>query len=141
MNLREKDFKPSGIFKHTYRLIHKLDNGSMTDKIKKGKDGEFRAEKFLIEKGFEIIARNYRYKRSEIDLIIRKNDWLIFVEVRTRGSVEYGYPEQTISLAKKKKVMEGAAQYLHETNWLGNVRYDVIAIQENEIVHFEDAFY
>lgn len=113
----------------------------MTDKIKKGKEGELRAESFLIKKGFEIVERNYRYKRSEIDLIIMKDNWLIFVEVRMRSSVSFGFPEQTIGLAKRKKIMEGAAQYLLEKNWMGNVRYDVVAIQKNEILHFEDAFY
>jgi len=113
----------------------------MRDTIKKGKEGETRAEQFLIENGFEIVFRNYRHKRSEIDLIVKKNNWLVFVEVRMRNSSTYGYPEQTISLAKRKKVMEGAAHYLEESNWQGNVRYDVIAIYKNEIRHFEDAFY
>jgi putative endonuclease len=113
----------------------------MTDKIKKGKSGEVQAENLLIKKGFEILERNYRYKRSEIDLIVRKSDWLVFVEVRMRTSSAFGYPEQTISPNKRKKIMEGAAQYLVETNWPGNVRYDVVAIRKNEITHFEDAFY
>jgi len=113
----------------------------MTDKIKKGKDGEVRAERFLQEKGFEIVARNYRFKRSEIDLIVRKSNWLVFVEVKMRSSATFGHPEQSVNVAKRKKVMEGAAQYLEETNWQGNVRYDIVAINKNDIVHFEDAFY
>jgi putative endonuclease len=113
----------------------------MTDKIQKGKDGEDRAERFLAEKGFEIVARNYRYKRSEIDLIVRKENWLVFVEVRMRNSTAFGHPEETISEAKQKKVMEGAAHYLEESKWMGNVRYDIVAIMQQEIVHFEDAFY
>jgi putative endonuclease len=113
----------------------------MSDKIQKGKAGEAAAEQFLIEKGFEILERNYRYKRSEIDLIARIGNWLVFVEVRMRNSSAFGYPEQTISPNKRKKIMEGAAQYLVETNWPGNVRYDVVAIRKNEITHFEDAFY
>ena len=113
----------------------------MTDKIKKGKDGEDRAEQFLQEKGFEIVARNYRFKRSEIDLIVQKENWLVFVEVRLRNSTAYGHPEETISQAKRKKVMEGAAHYLEETKWSGNVRYDIVAITGKEVAHFEDAFY
>jgi putative endonuclease len=58
----------------------------MLDKIKKGNDGEQLAADFLINKGFEIVARNYRYKHSEIDLIIKRANWLIFVEVKTRSS-------------------------------------------------------
>ena len=113
----------------------------MTDRIQKGKEGEAAAEQFLMNNGFEIVARNYRFKRSEIDLIVRKKDWLVFVEVRMRSSSAFGYPEQTISRNKRKKIMEGAAQYLEESKWEGNVRYDIVAIQKNEVTHFEDAFY
>src|SRR5689334_4699228 len=113
----------------------------MTDKIKKGKDGEAKAESFLKAKGYEIMTRNYRYKRSEIDLIVQKDNWLVFVEVKMRSNVTFGHPEQSVTPAKRKKVKEGAAQYLIETNWPGNVRYDIVAITKKEIVHFEDAFY
>ena len=113
----------------------------MTDRIQKGKEGEDVAEQFLIDKGFEIVERNYRFKRSEIDLIVRRKDWLVFVEVRMRSSSAFGFPEQTIGPNKRKKIMEGAAQYLEETKWQGNVRYDVVAIRKNEVAHFEDAFY
>ena len=113
----------------------------MTDKIKKGKDGEARAENFLKEKGYQIVVRNYRFRRSEIDLIVQKDNWLVFVEVKMRSSSAFGHPEQSVNSAKRKKVMEGAAQYLAETNWQGNVRYDIVAVGKQEIVHFEDAFY
>ncbi len=113
----------------------------MTDKIEIGKEGEARAENFLKEKGYEVIAKNYRFKRSEIDLIVRQGNWLVFVEVKLRSSSMFGNPEQSVNEAKRKKVMEGAAQYLLDTNWQGNVRYDIVAIHKKEIVHFEDAFY
>ena len=57
----------------------------MSDKIKTGNYGENLAAEYLIKKGFEIIARNYRYRRCEIDIIARKENWTIFVEVKTRG--------------------------------------------------------
>lgn len=106
-----------------------------------GKKGENLAEEFLQQKGYAIVARNYRYKRSEIDLIVQKENWLIFVEVKMRSSKAFGFPEESVGAAKRKKILEGAAQYLAETNWQGNVRYDIIAIHKNEIEHFEDAFY
>jgi putative endonuclease len=113
----------------------------MTTKTEKGKEGEATAEKFLADKGYTVIARNYRYKRSEIDLIVQKENWLVFVEVKMRSSKAFGFPEKSVNAAKRKKILEGAAQYLHETNWTGNVRYDIVAIHKNEIEHFEDAFY
>jgi putative endonuclease len=117
----------------------------VSDKIKKGKEGEALAADFLIEKGFEIIARNYRNKRSEIDLIIKKSNWLIFVEVKMRSSDAYGYPEDFVDYKKVKNIIDGAEQYTYDQNWQGNVRYDIISIRDQygkkEILHIEDAFY
>jgi putative endonuclease len=106
-----------------------------------GKQGEHQAEEFLLQKGYATICRNYRYKRSEIDLIVQKENWLVFVEVKMRSSEAYGFPEESVNAAKRKKILEGAAHYLQETNWQGNVRYDIVAISKDKIEHFEDAFY
>lgn len=117
----------------------------MTDKIKKGKEGESLAAQHLEDKGFVILERNYRYKRSEIDLIATRDDWLIFVEVKVRSSAAFGFPESFVDRKKADKIMEGALNYLVEKDWKGKVRYDIIAITEHhsghELVHFEDAFY
>jgi putative endonuclease len=117
----------------------------MVDKIKRGTEGEQAAADFLVAKGFEIVQRNYRHKRSEIDLIVKRDNWLIFVEVKLRSSVTFGHPEEFVDLKKERKILEGAAHYLHESNWDGNVRYDIVAINSNqreiEILHIEDAFY
>ncbi|MGE0588572.1 MAG: YraN family protein [Cyclobacteriaceae bacterium] len=117
----------------------------MTDKIKKGEQGEQMAANFLKEKGYAILERNYRYKHSEIDLIVQKGNWVVFVEVKTRTSETFGYPEDFVDDKKAEKILEGADQYLFEKKWEGNVRYDIISItiKKNipEIVHFEDAFH
>ncbi len=118
----------------------------MTDKIKKGIEGEKLAADFLIKKGYEIIARNYRHKHVEIDLIVKKDNWLIFVEVKTRSSIAFGYPEEFVDYAKEKNILYAADHYTYKNNWQGNVRYDIVSILlkgigDPEIVHFEDAFY
>ena len=117
----------------------------MSDKIKKGKEGEDMAARFLIEKGFEIVERNYRYKRSEIDLIVKKDKWLVFVEVKLRSSDLYGYPEDFVDYKKAKNIIDGAEQYTYDNNWQGNVRYDIVSIRllkdKTEIIQIEDAFY
>lgn len=117
----------------------------MSDKIKKGKEGEDMAARFLIEKGYEIVARNYRHKRSEIDLIVKKDNWLIFVEVKLRSSDQYGYPEDFVDYKKAKNIIDGAEQYTFDNNWQGNVRYDIVSIRlltdQTEILQIEDAFY
>jgi len=103
------------------------------------------AADFLVGKGFEIIARNYRYKHCEIDLITKKDNWLIFVEVKFRSSDAYGYPEDFVDYQKVKNILEAAEQYTFEKDWQGNVRYDIVSIRSGhgqmEIVHIEDAFY
>ena len=117
----------------------------MSDKIKKGKEGEALAADFLVAKGFEIIMRNYRHKHSEIDLIVKKNNWLIFVEVKMRSSDAYGYPEDFVDYKKAKNIVSGAEEYTYQQDWQGNVRFDIVSIREQhgkrEIVHIEDAFY
>lgn len=117
----------------------------MSDKILKGKEAENLAANFLKQQGYEFVARNYRYQRSEIDLIVRKENWLVFVEVKMRSSDAFGYPEEFVDYRKAKNIVFGAEQYTFEHNYEGNVRYDVVAISlrngKPEIRHFEDAFY
>lgn len=117
----------------------------MSDKIKKGKEGEEMAADFLIAKGYEIVERNFRYKRLEIDLIVKKNNWLVFVEVKLRSSDAFGYPEEFVDYKKARNITDGAEQYTYETNWKGNVRYDIVSIRllkdKTEIIQIEDAFY
>lgn len=117
----------------------------MTDKIKRGTEGENLAADFLSHKGYTIKQRNYRYKHSEIDLIAEREGWLVFVEVKTRSSLTFGYPEEFVDDKKAQKILEGAEHYLYESNWQGNVRYDIISITltsgKPKVEHFEDAFY
>jgi putative endonuclease len=117
----------------------------MNDNIKKGNDGEQLAAEFLKAKGFTILERNYKYKRAEIDLIVSRENWLIFIEVKTRSSASYGHPEEFVDYHKEKMILWGALQYMYKINWQGNVRYDIVSIllrsSGPEIVHIEDAFY
>ena len=117
----------------------------MSDKIKIGIEGEELAAQFLQQKGFVVLERNYRYKKSEIDLIVKRENWLVFVEVKTRSSTAFGYPEEFVDYHKKKMIFAGALNYMIEKDWQGNVRYDIVAIQwmgnSHEIHHVEDAFY
>ena len=116
----------------------------MSDKIKAGTEGENLAAEFLQKKGFEIVVRNYRYKHAEIDLIVRKDECIIFVEVKTRSSSSFGEPEAFVDSRKAAKIFEGAEQYTFENNWSGNIRFDIVSVKTGsapEIVHFEDAFH
>ena len=114
----------------------------MTDKIKLGKEGEQLAANFLIACGFEVIHRNYRHSHAEIDLIVRREDWLIFVEVKTRSSSAFGEPEEAVTAKKIRMIYNAAEEYIYSIDWKGHVRFDIISIKLGnppEIQHFEDA--
>jgi putative endonuclease len=106
-----------------------------------GNAGEAAAAEYLAGKGYEIVERNYRYSRAEVDLIVRKDNWLVFVEVKTRSRADFGFPEDFVDRAKEELILMAAENYIYKINWEGNVRYDIISILNKDIVHFEDAFY
>jgi putative endonuclease len=109
------------------------------DKIKIGKEAEQKARLFLEQKGYVCIAQNYRFGKGEIDLIMQKQHCLVFVEVRSLRSAAFGFPEETISAKKKNLLQRTAENFIFEKNWQKNIRFDVVAILEEQIEHFEDA--
>ncbi|HEY3402145.1 MAG TPA: YraN family protein [Ohtaekwangia sp.] len=107
-----------------------------------GQEGERLAAEFLVRKGFEIVLKNYRHRHAEIDLIVKRDDWLIFVEVKARSSMDYGQPEDFVGSQKISKIFEAAEEYIFATDWQGHVRFDVVSVKlgnEPVIEHFEDA--
>ena len=116
----------------------------MGNNKKLGTEGERLAGEYLAGNGYVILERNYRSGRSEIDLIVSKDDVLVFVEVKTRSRVDFGMPEDWVDEKKAEMITSGAEDYLEENEWNGNIRFDIVAIiMKNvpEIEHFEDAFY
>lgn len=114
----------------------------MTDKIETGSIGENLAAAFLVDQGFRIVARNYRWRRGEIDLIAQREDWMIFVEVKTRNSDAYGEPESFVHDFQRRLIYDAAEEYIFSTDWQGHIRFDIISVKPGrvpEIVHFEDA--
>ncbi len=110
----------------------------------RGQQGETIAADFLERKGFAVVARNYRYRRNEIDLIVRQKNRLVFVEVKLRKDAAFGHPEAFVNEQQAQRIIEAAEHYLHETNWEGDIRFDIIAITlqpKLSLEHFEDAFY
>jgi putative endonuclease len=113
----------------------------MSRNIIAGREGEEQAALYFEKMGYEIIARNYRYKRAEIDLIIKKENLLVFVEVKLRSTVIFGLPEDAVDEKKEEMVLSAADNYIYENDWKGEIRFDVISIiSKKEIKHFEDAF-
>lgn len=109
-----------------------------------GGQGEDLALRFLQKEGYQLLVRNYRYRRDEIDLIMQKDKLLVFVEVKTRRNAEYGYPEEFVSKKQAAQIIRAAEQYIFKTDWQGNIRFDIVAIltePELSIKHLPDAFY
>lgn len=114
---------------------------------KKGKEGEELACNLLYEKGFQIVQRNYHYhNRGEIDIIALDGSTLVFIEVKYRQNLEYGYPEESVNRSKIKQIRKLAAAYLYENNIQDiDCRFDVIAIlheqgEEPVLEYYKDAF-
>ena len=121
----------------------------MTFSTKKtGDEGEDLAVELLESKGYSIVKRNYRYGKGEIDIIAKdpEEEGLVFIEVKSRKSLEYGSPEEAITKNKIKQLKRIAELYLYE-NEIKEIlcRFDVIAIlmlpgQKPQIEHFVNAF-
>lgn len=110
-----------------------------------GKIGEFVAEKFLVKRGYKIIERNYRKKVGEIDLIANYENYIIFIEVKLRSSISYGYPAEYVTKKKQEKITKVAYFYLNSLDDKNfDIRFDVIAIIKEgikyHIEHIQDAF-
>ena len=109
-----------------------------------GEIGEQLACDFLFNKGFEILERNYKQLKTEVDIIAKHQNCLVIVEVKTRSS-NFVNPENAVSKAKQKTLVEAAVLYQEKHAIKSEIRFDIIAIiktkQETEILHFEDAFY
>jgi|TARA_Y100000031_G_scaffold156792_1_gene213153 putative endonuclease len=100
----------------------------MQDKDIIWKIGEAAAKEYLKNKGYKIIEQNYRTKYAEIDLIVSRNNVLIFVEVRTKKSERFGSPEASINQKKLKKLYQNASAYISFKKWPGLSRIDAICI-------------
>lgn len=117
----------------------------MRNNTQLGQEGETIAADYLKQHGYEIVVRNYRFKRSEVDIIAKKDGVLIFVEVKLRSSRQYGEPEEAVDNKKEDQVISGAEGYIEEIDWDGPIRFDILTVlkQKSRIVEirlFKDAF-
>ncbi len=101
-----------------------------THRIRLGKWGEGVAVRFLQEKGYVLVATNHRCRWGEVDIVAQEGDDLVFVEVRTRRSVLYGTPEESIAAAKARKLVATAQEFLQAHDQVhAGWRIDLIAIR------------
>jgi putative endonuclease len=107
-----------------------------------GNKAERMAAEFLGRLGFEVIQRNYRVGKSEIDIIVRNKELVVFVEVKSRSNLKYGEPEGTISEAQMARIERAASFWQHENGYEGQIRFDIVAVSwknnKPQIRHFQD---
>ena len=103
-----------------------------------GDKGEDEAAAYLMANGYELLKRNYRFKRAEVDIIAKLEHIIVFVEVKTRKNDAFGHPESFVDVKKLALLSTAASHYTESTNWQGDIRFDIIAITDGELNHFED---
>lgn len=98
-----------------------------------GKKAEDLAARYLKRRGYKIIARNYRTKAGEIDIIAREGRSLVFIEVKGRQSMRYGSAKAAVTPRKQRQVARVALWYLKETDQLDvKARFDVVAVTQKD---------
>ena len=116
----------------------------MTSALLLGHKAEDKALDYLQHHGLKLVMRNYRCRVGEIDLIMRDGSYLVFIEVRSRKSSDFGGGIESITYAKRQKIIKTASHYLmhYSVHERYPIRFDVISIDgnANKITWLKDAF-
>ncbi len=108
---------------------------------KAGIEGENIATEYLEKSGYKILERNFSSKTGEIDIIAQDKNCIVFVEVKSRDNLKFGYPVESITLSKAKKTVRTAECYLlYKKKQNSLCRFDVIEVLRGEVNHIKNAF-
>ncbi len=107
----------------------------------KGNTGEDRAVEYLKAQNYNILTRNYRCRLGEIDVIAEEKDYLVFIEIKTRHSLDKGLPQESVNIFKQQRIIRTAIAYIKENKCDGfNVRFDVVSVYPEKIELIRNAF-
>jgi putative endonuclease len=116
----------------------------MAEHNKLGNEGEDLAVELLQKKGYEILAKNYRFQKAEVDIIALKDKTLVAVEVKTRSTPDFGDPQEFLKQAQIKRLVEAVDHFVNSKDLDYEVRFDFIGVIKNKLgtrlEHIEDAF-
>lgn len=91
--------------------------------------GEEAAARFLERRGYEILERNWKCNAGEVDIIAKDDDWLVFVEVKTRRNTDQGFPNEAVTERKRERFEKIAIAYLTERNYVDlPIRFDIVSL-------------
>ena len=117
----------------------------MAESHELGQRGEDLAEEHLKKAGYKILFRNWKWGRHEIDIIAQNNDFILFVEVKTRSDGFQMHPVTAVTREKQKSIIRAADGYLQKFNVEKEGRFDIITViksgESYKIDHIEGAFY
>jgi putative endonuclease len=106
-----------------------------------GRRGERVAAEFLTARGFRVIGTGFLARRGEVDLVCRRGDRLVLVEVKTRTSDAFGAPAEAVGARKRRALMSAAAEYRALAGWRGPIDFAVVSIRDGaEPELIEDPF-
>ncbi len=119
----------------------KKEPGDNQKTVAVGRRYEQLAAHYLVQNGYEILERNWRAGRKEIDLIVKKGQVIAFVEVKAATSTRYGHPAEKVDQRKQEHLTQAAQQYILKKELLDvDLRFDVITFVEENLEHFPGAF-
>ena len=117
----------------------------MADHNELGKIGEQLAVDYLLNKGYEIVIRNFFYQKAEVDIIAKHDNMIICVEVKTRNSDFFGDPQDFVTPSKIKLLVKVMDAFIIENDISLETRFDIIAVLKNknveQVTNYENAFY
>jgi putative endonuclease len=110
-----------------------------------GKKGEQLAVDFLMKNSYDIVERNYRFDKAELDIIAQKGHILAIIEVKTRSTSDFGNPQDFVKPKQIQRLVKAVNEYVTVNDLDVEVRFDIIAIVKKgkgfKIEHLENAFY
>lgn len=112
----------------------------------RGNEGEDLASAYLEAKDWIVLDRNYFFQKAEVDIVATDRNYIIFIEVKMRSDIYFGYPEEHVTPAKEANIKKAAEAWIYERKMeTAVVRFDIISIVQKgneapKITHFEDAF-
>lgn len=109
-----------------------------------GKLGEDYAVKYILKKGYKLVARNWAFQKKELDIIATHNNMLVVIEVKSRSTEFFEHPSDAVDLRKMKNIAQATQAYVDFKNIDLEVRFDIISVIKSgasfKLEHIEDAF-
>lgn len=111
------------------------------ERQKRGLAGEEQAIRYLLSRGWSLVAHRFRMGRTEIDLIVRRSDLVAFVEVKARRGDAFGSPMEAVTGAKRREIVKAARAWVDRYGRPSDIyRFDCIGLVDGKLDHLEDAF-